>query len=215
MKEHGIVMRDWEVRAILAGKKTQARRPILPQHNWTRGKKVGPARSTVGFVQSVDPEYWREQLPVDMRALYPNSQVATMSGEVFKCPYGTVGDLLFVRETWATSGCTDPLEFDHLKPSELLLTNGMVFWYKASAVDAPLAHGKWRPSTNMPRCASRIVLPLTGLRAERLQDIKHVDAQAEGFYFFSDFASSWYKKYLKHGVNPWVWVPEWAPWEEQ
>ena len=99
-----------------------------------------------------------------------------------KCPYGVVGDRLWVRETWyyeehmhdSTEGTPD-------LPGDLY-SHRLVF--KADCPDYPVnvgvgQHG-WRPSIFMPRWASRITLEITGIRVERLQDITEEDAEKEG-----------------------------------
>lgn len=89
--------------------------------------------------------------------------------EVASCPYGKIGDRLWVRETW-------------LRYQEL-------FFYRATDLDLlpdPLLQvenpAKWKPSIHMPRFASRINLVVTGVRVERLQDITPEDAIREGIY---------------------------------
>ena len=79
------------------------------------------------------------------------------------CPYGQPGDKLWVRETWSPNGP---------EPS-----NGSL--YRADFPEGPLSI-KFKPSIHMPRAASRILLEVTGVRVERLQDISDTDAIAEG-----------------------------------
>jgi len=116
-----------------------------------------------------------------------------------RCPYGDPGDRLWVRETrWRGGGyaATDP-------PN--LANEGKV------------------PSIFMPRWASRITLEITGVRAERIQDISMHDALSEGAEpLHSDFHDGshcigWFKRIwdsinAKRGfgwdANPWVWVIE-------
>ena len=95
-------------------------------------------------------------------------------------------------------------------------------WYWA---DGNPTEGDWtrpRPSIHMPRWASRILLEITAVRVERLQDISETDAEAEGIQEIVDAgvdhdgtprdayralweqingAGSW-------SANPWVWVVE-------
>lgn len=82
--------------------------------------------------------------------------IAHMDG----CPYGQVGDRLWVRETWAYCPYRN------------------CFFYRAD--NFPEDKFKWKPSIHMIRAASRITLEITGIRVERLQDISEEDAIAEG-----------------------------------
>lgn len=74
-----------------------------------------------------------------------------------------VGDRLWVRETYLKS-----------------LTG--VICYRADYVmdEEIIAQGKWKPSIFMPRKYSRILLEITELKRERLQDISEADAKREG-----------------------------------
>ena len=87
------------------------------------------------------------------------------------CPYGRPGDRLWVREAWRVSSA-----HDYLPPSKL--PRGLTVEYLA---DGPgIFDGKTRPSSQMPRWASRITLKVTEVQVHRLQGISEADAKAEG-----------------------------------
>ncbi|UXY55348.1 ASCH domain-containing protein [Pseudomonas tohonis] len=85
------------------------------------------------------------------------------------CPYGQPGDRLWVREAWATHAC-----LDKVPPRDL------VFQDVIYLADGQPRKGKYRPAMYMPRWASRILLEVTAVRVERLQDITEDQAIAEG-----------------------------------
>lgn len=120
------------------------------------------------------------------------------------CPYGKVGDHLWVRETWKQG-------FFETKYS-----NGIIYKAdKEKALGMVEYAGGWKPSIHMPRWASRITLEITGIRVERLQDISGCDAALEGVIAYHTYNG--YKLKFEElweqingegswNLNPWVWV---------
>lgn len=88
-------------------------------------------------------------------------------------PYGLPGDRLWVREAWRTVAGADDIP-----PRDLMNVEAFTH-YEADSAN-PAGMGKLRPGMFMPRWASRILLEVTGVRVERLQDISEADARAEG-----------------------------------
>lgn len=159
MKERPIIFSAPMVRAILEGKKTQTRRgvkPVLPMH-----------------IERLRP-WFREKPGVWIDADGTN--------EERRCPYGVVGDRLWVRETWCLA--SDDYGDDNWPPPDGRPsgTYDEKCWYRATEPDVEGAEGKspWRPSIFMPRWASRITLEIADVRVERLQDISEEDARSEG-----------------------------------
>jgi hypothetical protein len=168
MKERPIIFNAEMVRAILDGRKTQTRRPIKWKR--TRFTEIGERDDGSKWPWSEDPEracdFWHP------------------------CPFGAVGDQLWVRETFSCIGNEDghPVDAD----GNLCDREGAQRIYRASAVQEPNNYGlwtspdgfdfegAWTPSIHMPRWASRITLEITGVRVERLNDISEEDARAEG-----------------------------------
>ncbi len=205
MKERPILFSGPMVRAILEGRKTMTRRVVKLRHD--------------ADVVVVNGQVWKPA-----RVDY--------AGYV-DCPYGQVGDRLWVRENFCPIYPQDP-HYNGGRPIE--------YDYQAT-----YKHGhrlgdligekkKWKPSIHMPRIASRILLEIVSVRVERLHEISEADAQAEGVervvvgsgwrrYCDPDseevgvppcgdarrsFRSLW--KYINGdeswNANPWVWVVE-------
>lgn len=113
---------------------------------------------------------------------YPNV------GASFDCPYGILGDRLWVRETWTFINidserkevCIDyNADGESLpnRPSIVVPQERFDAFYEKS--DRYWKNRK-RPSIFMPRLASRITLEITDIRAQRVQEISEEDAKAEG-----------------------------------
>ncbi len=190
------------VRAILEGRKTQTRRMMKPQ---PQPIPTGPPLPDVVYTSG-----WFEGRSVP--------------AYVFEhCPFGVPGDRLWVRETWLHYGnthqgydswCNVEYRADGLNIGVRWTSEGSIprnpLW-GTNYVELP-----WRPSIHMPRWASRIMLEITGVRVERLQEITEEDAKAEGIDVLGSpiiaFGALWDALHAKRGygwgVNPWVWVIE-------
>jgi hypothetical protein len=145
MTDHPILMSAPMVRAILAGTKTQTRRAIKPQPE---------SRPGMGCTRLVFKN--RKGAPLLEEALEAPGPLLRNA----LCPYGSPGERLWLRETWAP------------------LTKG--YAYRADPCWNASPDGRWRSSIHMPRAASRITLEITEVRVQRLQDISEADAVAEG-----------------------------------
>lgn len=187
------------VRAILEDRKTTTRRAIKPQpdkeHKHKFGFCVDSDRKNIGkFGFGTGEE----------------------GGNIFYAkPPCRIGDVLYVRETWA-------------QPAK------HTYWYKA---DNKHQNMLWRTSIHMPKEAARIFLEVTDVRVERLQDITEAQAIQEGTPyemcggwkptysdpdsggpepdFINGFARLWDSTIQKSQLdqygweaNPWVWVIE-------
>jgi len=164
-KERPILFSTPMMQAILEGRKTQTRRIVKPmagkQSEWLTAEMITQSPKLT-ITKSHEGDGYGE-LGVQME--HPKGGPL---GWV-KFPYGSIGDVLWVRETWAF------IETAGDEPDGYLV-------YKASNAFA----GKWRPSIFMPRAACRIKLEITDIKIERLKSITEADAIAEGA-FFTDY----------------------------
>lgn len=211
MKEHPILFSGPMINAILEGRKTQTRRVvkstlIINQAEFECGNRPHVTHSEPNLQHYVDTD----------------------------CPFGQIGDRLWVRETF----CMGVIEeHDASEPGDRYLYvddsdygDGKQYpiykqWVLGEGID--FDEVKWKPSIHMPRSASRILLEITAIRVERLKDISESDAVAEGGpkshpsidrvsrslgfknWSCSHFAQTWdWDNTVKWEVNPWVWVVE-------
>jgi len=186
MKERPILFSTEMVQAVLDGRKTQTRR-VVKNQDMFMVKDIGSVK--------LRPCEIKDHTQIDL-----------------KCPYGQVGDKLWVRETWWG------------KPA--IPEKNPKIIYKADDPQAPLC---WRPSIFMPKKYSRITLEITDIRVERVQDITYGDIFREGVnvknykefdgadnqfaqcqFANEKFIELWDSINEKRGyswnVNPWVWV---------
>lgn len=208
MTERPILFNAPMVRAILAGTKTQTRRAIKPQ----------PTVAANGIAE------WNGSA----NRAWCGSAADPSLLRIF-CPHGQPGDQLWVRETFMHEPADYCWEASVSIPCRPACTS-----YRADFGDEAKGAG-WKPSIHMPRALSRITLAITGVRAERLQDISEADAQAEGIEWNPSIdplgPCKWRHYTRKHtgtscpvdsylslwnaingagsaDANPWVWVVE-------
>lgn len=155
MKERPILFSAPMVRALLAGTKTQTRRPFKLPRGCSWYEALGGEAQ--GAIQDDDGPGW--------------SNVDEQS-----CPYGRPGDRLWVRETWNSSG------LNWRKPiREMRKGLGPIHYAADPDHGGWMPYwGPMKPSIHMPRWASRITLEVTEVRVERLGEISEADAMDEG-----------------------------------
>ncbi len=182
------------VRGVLAGVKSQTRRAI----NW----KVRPESEGINLsAHSLELGFYCTGVPSSGWVLRSRGGPSGCWNDrtfALHCSYGSVGDRLWVREPWHVGKPHDernpPQIWDHLKESD---GKGVTVLYDAGGWKSvspfervetkypdnepmPSWAGVQRSSMFMPRWASRIMLELTDVRVERVQDITGDDAMAEG-----------------------------------
>lgn len=218
VKERPILFSAPMVRAILEGRKTVTRREV------------------------------KKQAALDCLAAGFEPAFLALPGNADLCPYGQPGERLWVRETWGVISHDfdeqgNMVDWKPDRPASAIreMRFGQGYYsghviYRADG-EAEWAgdddgggddRSAWKPSIHMPRIASRILLEITEVRVEQLQDISDAQCIAEGLglnkraigvkmtvpqgasmpkTMFSELWSaingreSW-------DANPWVWVVE-------
>lgn len=175
----GIPFNTGMMQALIDGGKTQTRRAIKPQ----------PDEDGLAKLKGIDE--WHDT-----------------SARVYHCPYGKVGDRLFVQEEWKIGawnhdasnsgkfaidyrvgadtswhhvGWSDYEAFV-LESEQDCVGAGLVpenDMFKWEKFQSPC---RWRDAQSMPQWASRLTIKITNIRVERLQEISDEDAEAEGAF---------------------------------
>ncbi|WP_421555698.1 hypothetical protein [Pseudomonas kitaguniensis] len=227
-KERPILFSAPMVRAILEGRKTVTRREV------------------------------KKPAALDCLAAGFEPAFLALPGNADLCPYGKPDDRLWVRETWGVISHDfdehgNMIDWKPDRPAskirEMRFGRGYYSGHVIYRADGEAAwagdddgggddRSAWKPSIHMPRIASRILLEITDVRVERLQDISEAQALAEGIVgvaFRPDdgwptctgymvgpddgktglqttaakaFSGLWDSVGGNWNANPWVWVVE-------
>lgn len=212
------------VRAILDGRKTQTRRIM----------KIQPSDGFHPTHNGYDLDlnaHWYTPGVVDKNGYLQPAKKDVFGvadeNEGYTCPFGAVGDRIWVREAFQGPLVSEefleeyrayPEKFENPEYCEYAADGGPRPEY--CDLDDNLRHG-WRPSTHMPRWASRLTLEITSVRVERLRDLSEDDAKSEGitppsggvlpgWEYRINFRELWMSIYGSDNLeaNPWVWVIE-------
>jgi hypothetical protein len=152
-KERPILFSAPMVRALLAGSKTQTRRPYKVRKHPDAGCEIAAS------------ELVREPQHVVDRT----------------CPYGLPGDRLWVRETLACTSCHGTwYDADEGEICKVIDDDRAYALSERYGSDYFFNEVRKIPSIHMPRWASRILLEVVSVRVERLTDCSVTDAMAEG-----------------------------------
>jgi len=201
------------VRAIDDGRKTETRRPVKARYPYSMEPKTESPETLWPYYE---PYVYAVPEPVEV-----------------PCPYGEPGDRLWVRETFQIENTYEyyPERGDEpLGPVRLVESESgdyeLIPRYRASEPDTmimvkdgePPDCMAWRPSIHMPRWASRILLEVTYVRVERIQEITAEGVAREGIDCTDlspieavwKFQKLWDSINAKRGfgwdTNPRVWV---------
>lgn len=193
--DHPILFTVAEVRATFAGKKTQARRLISPQPSaYVPPPNIHPTKLSAAYFDMYDRgPHWCWWTPDDRQG-----------PDWILCPFGIWGDRLWVRETWwqpaAESGGEIVYEAD--------------FESGADEEECRALGMQRRSSICLPHKHARLILTISSIRAQRLQEITVEDCIAEGLSTHlrehdacvdlkRQYAERWGATWER---NPWVWA---------
>jgi len=194
--ERGVVLTEFEVRAILEGRQTQMRRIVKPQPSaFLPSENHHATKRTAAYFDAYCNKAHTPKNPRGMSDRWcwwtPDDR---QGPDWIRCPFGAPGHHLWVRETWQyfdpDTDSPIPIPRERMDAGKRAPWQGVqgdrpIYWTTAYRADGELVHPtdgacNWRPSVQMPRWASRITLAVESVRVERLHDITEEDARAEG-----------------------------------
>lgn len=199
VKERPILFSAPMVRAILDGRKTVTRRPV-------RGFQI-PTEDT--SIPEVERHRWSATAQRDPRYGFcvfgaTEAECAKELEELAPCPYGRRGERLWVRETTEA----DEDYSDVVVLSRYAADGAPVVYAGCNdpEYNGTVAHWDYsrrsRPSIHMPRWACRILLEITDVRVERLQDISEGQAVDEGLVWEGVKGGKTYWNHVDHRYPP-------------
>ena len=178
MKERGLILTKENRLASIEGRKTQTRRIIVPQPEYTPPPKE--------YAHHTDEEYWGWSWKKNKKDRFSGvlkSQMISDKGLLYhdRPPY-QVGDHLYCREKWfacevddiGVQYCVFEDEIVGGIPCPLELR-----YIGIGGIDKIYQWG-WHPSIHMRKEFVRYWFEVTKVRVERVQDISEEDAIAEG-----------------------------------
>lgn len=199
IKEHSIIFQADMVKAILDNRKLQTRR--------TWGLEV----------INLHPDSWH--VLWNEGDLWAFSNEAEEEALTLKCPYGQVGDRLHLKESCKLTRVEiNGEEWVKCEYRFDYRNDGGFRYFKWN--DIPQAQrkrlnrirtwGKWRSGRFMYKFLARILLEITDIRVERLNQITEGDVIKEGVDNLVTFMLLWDKLNKERGYgwknNCWVWV---------
>jgi len=152
----------------------------------------------------------KPQWPVSDPPPVPWTDVS-VCGIEFGWPYGKPGDRLWVRETLSAThvGLEYAADNAAVNHDQAIALNDRYARFPPFELEPRLI-----PAIHMPRWAFRILLEVTDVRVQRLQEISEHDAMAEGCIDVPDprYAEAWAELWESINgagswdANPWVWA---------
>lgn len=179
-------MKDWEVRAILAGA-TRSLVPVMPQPS-----QLPPFGIPAGLFYAND---WTWQDPIRRGICTVSNKPSGPDGWVQDhSPFGQPGDVLYVRERFAPLSASQP-----------------VVRYAATS----RAGNKWTPASRMTRSQSRIMLEVGAVILTQLGRLTNQDAKLCGFTGGHIPGYLYHSTPLEHMQTVWNIGRNWDRWNDK